>query len=311
MKIYEDDDDSGSAGGFRCTRSQAAPDWSVIESLILVNEVAAVEADCSVALSSYQQWNIIAQNCMALDVQRNLAQCRRKWHALLSDYDRFKGTVTAGGKLPPNFDYELFEAVERVIRAREERGMADPESDTEAGNEARDATVEIGSKRKGQRSKFRHRIQKPKLEQRHEDSHEEEHEDDHSEDEYLKDYLESRPKLKCTTERPPKHSGISPKSLKVELHENHTERPKPITVEKIAISREENQETLTLKLQDLAVEIEAIATKSATDYKGGDSKNVEDSCTDFTRRQGDKLITSLGDFSNTLKQLCDILQECK
>ncbi|KAK7377522.1 hypothetical protein VNO80_02948 [Phaseolus coccineus] len=310
MKDYDDDVTytSGSASAFRCTRSQAAPDWSVIESLILVNEVAAVEADCSVALSSYQQWNIIAQNCAALDVPRNLSQCRRKWHALLSDYDRFKGTAAAGGKLPPYFDYELFEAVERVVRAREERGMADPESDTEAGNDARDATVEIGSKRKGQRSKFRHRVQKAKvcLEQRREDRDEEEPEDDHSEDEYLKDFLESRPKMKCTTERPPKHFVMPPKSLpKVEVHENHLiESPKPITVEMIAASREENEETLTLKLHNLAVEIEAIASKSATE-------NLEDSCTDFTRRQGDQLITSLGDFSNTLKQLCDILQECK
>ncbi|WVZ16906.1 hypothetical protein V8G54_009888, partial [Vigna mungo] len=55
--------------------------------------------------------------------------------------------------------------------------MADPESDTEAGNDARDTIVEIGSKRKGQWSKFRHWIQKPKLEQRQEDSHEEEREE--------------------------------------------------------------------------------------------------------------------------------------
>ncbi|CAJ1972279.1 unnamed protein product [Sphenostylis stenocarpa] len=317
MKDYDDDvkEISVSTSAFRRTRSQAAPDWSVTESLILVNEVAAVEADCSVALSSHQQWNIIAQNCAALDVPRNLAQCRRKWRALLAEHDRLRGTAAAGGKLPPNFDCDLFEAVERVVRAREERGMVDPESDSEAGNEARDATVEIGSKRKGQRSKLRHRVQKPKvcLEQRPEDSHEEEPEDDHSEDEYLKDFLESRPKLKCAAERPPKDLVMPPKSLpKAELHENnHIERPKPITVEKIAVSREVNQETLTLKLQDLAVEIEAIAAESAPDYKGGVSQNAEDSHTDFTRRQGDKLITSLGDFSNTLKQLCDILQECK
>jgi len=149
MKDYDDDvtDTSGSANALRCTRSQVAPDWSVIESLILVNEVAAVEADCSVALSSYQQWNIIAQNCAALDVPRNLSQCRRKWQELLSDHDRLKGTAAAGGKFPPNFNYELFEAVERVVRAREERGMADPQSDTEAGNDARDVTVEIGTHR--------------------------------------------------------------------------------------------------------------------------------------------------------------------
>ncbi|KOM51375.1 hypothetical protein LR48_Vigan09g003400 [Vigna angularis] len=179
MKIHKDDiiDASGTAGAFRCMRSQEAPDWSIIESFILVNKVVAVEADGSVVLSSYQQWNIIAQNCVALDVQRNLAQCRRKWHALLSDYDSFKGTTAARGKLPPNFDYKLFEAVERVVRAREEQGMVDPESDTKAGNDVCDAPVEIGSKRKGQRSKFRHRIQKPKLEQRHKENREKEHEE--------------------------------------------------------------------------------------------------------------------------------------
>ncbi|XP_022641604.1 uncharacterized protein LOC111242472 [Vigna radiata var. radiata] len=134
--------------------SSEAPDWSILESLILVNEIAAVEADCSVALSPYQQWKIIAQNCAALDVQCNLTQCRRKWHALLSDYDCFKRTATAGGKLSLNFDYELFKAVERVVRAREEWGMADPESNTKAGNDAHDAAVENGSKREGQRKKI-------------------------------------------------------------------------------------------------------------------------------------------------------------
>ncbi|RDX72469.1 hypothetical protein CR513_48032, partial [Mucuna pruriens] len=312
--MKENDDDvittfASGSDGFRRTRSQAAPDWSVTESLILVNEVAAVEADCSVALSSYQQWNIIAENCAALDVPRNLAQCRRKWRALLSDYDALRVTIAGGGAWPRSFDRELFEAVNRVVRAREERGLLDPESDTEAGNEARDATVEIGSKRKGQRSRSRHRVQKPKkcLEHRPEGSHEEASEDDHSEEEYLKDFLESRPKLKCTAERPPKHLVMPPKSLgKVEFHENHhIERPKPI-------GGKENEETLTLKLQELAVEIEAIATESAADYKGGGSQNVEDSShTDLTRRQGDKLIASLGIFSSTLKQLCDIRQECK
>ncbi|KOM26430.1 hypothetical protein LR48_Vigan272s001800 [Vigna angularis] len=120
----------------------------------------------------------IARAETVLETQgRDLTHCRCKWHALLSDYYRFKRSAAAGGKLSPNFDYKLFEAVKRVVRACEERGMADPESDTEAGNDARDTTVEIGSKRKGQRSKFRHRIQKPKLEQRHEDNHEEEREE--------------------------------------------------------------------------------------------------------------------------------------
>ncbi|KAL2318252.1 hypothetical protein Fmac_032128 [Flemingia macrophylla] len=307
--MEDDDDVSHGSGGSRRTRSQAAPDWNVTESLILVNEVAAVEADCSAALSSYQQWNIIAENCAALDVRRSLAQCRRKWRALLSEYDGCLGETA-----PPSFDRELFEAIGRVVRAREERGLLDPESDTEAENDARDATVEIGSKRKGQRSKLTHRVKKPKksLEHRHEDSHEEGLEGDHSEEEYLKDFLESIPKLKCNAERPPKNLVMPPNShgKAKELHENHhIERPKPMNTEKITNIREENEEALTLKLQELAIEIEAIATESSADYKAGGSQNVEDSHTDFTRRQGDKLIASLGNFSHTLKHLCDLLQE--
>lgn len=145
MKEHDNDviTNAVSGSGFRRTRSQAEPDWSVTESLILVNEVAAVEADCSVALSSYQQWNIIAENCAALDVPRSLPQCRRKWRALLNDYDGARGERRA---LPPGFEREVFEAVERVVRAREERGLVDPESDDEEdGNDEHDATVEIGT----------------------------------------------------------------------------------------------------------------------------------------------------------------------
>lgn len=129
----------------------------------------------------------------------------------------------------------------------------------------------------------------------------------------MKDFLESRPKLKGTAERPPKHLVMPPKSLgEVELNENYhqIERPKPIGTERITISREENEETLSLKLQELAVEIEAIASESAADYKGGVSQNLEDSHFDFTRCQGDKLIASLGNFFNTLKHLRDTPQEC-
>ncbi|XP_027330033.1 uncharacterized protein LOC113846218 [Abrus precatorius] len=310
-----DDGRNDVVSGTRRTRSQAAPDWSITESLILVNEVAAVEADCSITLSSYQRWNIIADNCAALDVPRNLAQCRRKWHALLSDYDRFRETTRRDNKfrLPTNFDAELFRAIERVVKSREERGEVDPESDTEAGNEARDATVEIGGcKRKRQRSRSeRHRVQKLNkcFEQEPEESHDEGNENN-SDEEFLKDFLESKPKMKCTAEKLLKHPLISPKNLgEVELHENHNiEGSKLIGVEKLTISREENEETMTLKLQELAEEIQAIATESAADYKGAGSQNVEDYHTEFTRCQGDKLIASLGDFSNTLKQLCDLLQ---
>ncbi|KAI3681168.1 hypothetical protein L6452_35952 [Arctium lappa] len=48
------------------TRSRVAPDWTVEESLILVNEV---EADC---LASFQKWKIIVENCNALGVGSNI-----------------------------------------------------------------------------------------------------------------------------------------------------------------------------------------------------------------------------------------------
>jgi hypothetical protein len=124
--------------GNRRTRSQAAPEWTVTESLILVNEIAAVEADCSVEFSSYQQWDIISENCAALDVDRNLAQCRRKWRSLLAEYDDVRK-----GRRSSNLDPELFDAIGRVVKGREERGEIDRESDAEIGNEDLDATVEI------------------------------------------------------------------------------------------------------------------------------------------------------------------------
>ncbi|KAD3641731.1 hypothetical protein E3N88_30955 [Mikania micrantha] len=108
------------------TRSKAAPDWTVEESLTLVNEVAAIEADCRGTLSSFQKWKIIVDNCNALDVYRNLNQCRRKWDSLLSDYKKIKHS---GSKIA-NFNSELFMAVERYVRDFE--GGYDTETDTDS-----------------------------------------------------------------------------------------------------------------------------------------------------------------------------------
>ncbi|KAK7260753.1 hypothetical protein RIF29_27050 [Crotalaria pallida] len=335
LKMKENSD------GTRRTRFQAAPDWSLTESLILVNEIAAVEADCSKALSSYQQWNIIAGNCAALDVGRNLGQCRRKWDSLLSEYNKIRGWESkharGGGAsywslkservkkhgLPENFDCELFKAIDELVKAREERGEVELQSDPESGNEALDVTVEIGSKRKRRGSKSeRYRDEKPRKylseeqdergshEQRRKENHEEKEEPEkyNLEVEYLKDFLEEKSKLiKCRSERRPKNPA------KVELHENHDiERPKQSSEVKKRISKGENEEMMALKLQELAVKIQAIGTESVGyDAASSGSQNVEEQHTEFTRRQGDKLIESLGNFVDTLKQLCDHLRECK
>ncbi|KAE9588970.1 hypothetical protein Lal_00012567 [Lupinus albus] len=330
----------------RRTRFQAAPDWSVTESLILVNEVAAVEADCGKALSSYQQWNIIAANCASLDVGRNLGQCRRKWDSLLSEYynirlwqesNHGRGGGGGGGggsywcmkservrknRLPETFDWELYKAIDELVKAREERGEVEIESDDpESGNDALDVTVEIGSKRKRRQSKSeRHHGDKPRkyiseeqeyqkgcVEHRHEENHEEEEpEKNDLGEEYLKDFLEEKSKLKSRTERPTKNLP------KEELNENNSiEESKSSGEEKETFSKEEKEETMALKLQELAVKIQAIGAESL-EYDAAETKNnVEEYHAEFTRSQGDKIIESMGNFADTLKQLCGLLQDCK
>ncbi|XP_071695672.1 uncharacterized protein [Rutidosis leptorrhynchoides] len=107
------------------TRSKAAPDWTVEESLILVNEIAAIEADCGGTLSSFQKWKIIVQNCNVLDVNRNLNQCRRKWDSLLSDYKKIKQS----GSRMVSFNSELFKAVEQYVRVYKDDYDSEAEND--------------------------------------------------------------------------------------------------------------------------------------------------------------------------------------
>ncbi|MFS8030614.1 putative transcription factor MYB family [Helianthus anomalus] len=108
------------------TRSKAAPDWTVEESLILVNEVTAIEADCGDTLSSFQKWKIIVENCNALGVNRNLNHCRRKWDSLLSDYKKIKQS----GSKKASFNSELFKGIESYVREFECGGY-DTEADTD------------------------------------------------------------------------------------------------------------------------------------------------------------------------------------
>ncbi|KAI3756140.1 hypothetical protein L1987_55954 [Smallanthus sonchifolius] len=109
------------------TRSKVAPDWTVEESLILVNEVSAVEADCGDTLASFQKWKIIVENCNALGVNRNLNQCRRKWDSLLSDYKKIKQS----GSKKASFNSDLFNVIERYVRDYEGGCDTGPDSESE------------------------------------------------------------------------------------------------------------------------------------------------------------------------------------
>ncbi|KAI3728245.1 hypothetical protein L6452_16878 [Arctium lappa] len=135
-----EDDGGGGSSGLR-TRSKAAPDWTVEESLILVNEVTAIEADCRDTLSSFQKWKIIVENCNALDVNRNLNQCRRKWDSLLSDYKKTKQSESKKA----SFNSELFKGIERYVREYDSDTDTDPE-DLSNPLIAATAIVQSGSK---------------------------------------------------------------------------------------------------------------------------------------------------------------------
>jgi hypothetical protein len=147
--------------GSRRTRSQVAPEWAVKDCLVLVNEIAAVEADCSNALSSFQKWTMITENCNALDVSRNLNQCRRKWDSLMSDYNQIKkwesqyrGTGRSYWSLssdkrkllnlPGDIDIELFEAINAVVMIQDEKAGTESDSDPEA-QDVVDLSAELGT----------------------------------------------------------------------------------------------------------------------------------------------------------------------
>lgn len=142
--------------GSRCTRSQVAPEWTVKDALILVNVIAAVEGDCSEALSSYQKWQIIAENCKALDVARTFSQCRRKWDLLLEEYKKIKQWDSQSRNdsywalaierrkeigLHYNFDNDLFNAIDNLLTAQGGRSDTEPDTDTESDS---DTDLEAG-----------------------------------------------------------------------------------------------------------------------------------------------------------------------
>ncbi|XP_059461210.1 trihelix transcription factor ASR3 [Corylus avellana] len=296
--------------GSRRTRSQAAPEWPVEAALILVNEIAAVEADCLNALSSYQMWNIIAANCTALDKPRTLNQCRRKWDSLVSEYNKIKQWELQSGSglywsleserrrecgLPENFDSELFKAVDDLVRAQEKKSDTDSDSDPEAKIEVLDVAAELGSRRQ------RRRLTSPKIcvEEKPLISYKKEEPPGSPTEEKPQKKLLEDP-VNGLTEENPQESCFKEKYQK-RHEEDHVE-------EKETMSIEEQEQMMIMKLHENAELIEAIVSENVDLGPAADVKNVEDCQTDFARRQGDKLIKCLRDIVNTLDQFSDLVQ---
>ncbi|KAG8381981.1 hypothetical protein BUALT_Bualt05G0029000 [Buddleja alternifolia] len=280
------------------TRSKAAPDWTVEEALVLVNEINAVESEWGATLPSFQKWQQIVENCNALDVNRNLNQCKRKWEALLSDYRSAKHEEVAAIR---SFPIELFKAVDRCVNAKhggdevateedEEEVVAaaeeeqavmdtDPDSDPDAQGKVTNFFFETGTKKQRRRMKRQKRR------------------------------LESLNPWGYFTSSKIKHEESS------DVNENMANTKNNILE---SVSEENNVETkeqiMAKLLCENALKINSILEGNIgndIDYKLADLKKSEAVQTDFTRRQGDKLIDCLGEISATLNQLCDLVQQCK
>ncbi|OVA19304.1 Myb-like domain [Macleaya cordata] len=166
--------------GSRFTRSRIAPDWTAQEMLILVREIAAIDAAFLRALPSIQKWKMISDNCAASGVVRSSDQCHRKWESLLVEFKKIKDWESQPGVasywslenerkmelgLPSFFDEELFRSVcdNLNLKAQGDRSGTEPDSESEAEVEMLNAVVESGPKRqKGARSRERGKIGRPK-----------------------------------------------------------------------------------------------------------------------------------------------------
>ncbi|XP_073135529.1 uncharacterized protein [Henckelia pumila] len=281
------------------TRSKAAPDWSAEESLILVNEINAIESEWGATLPSYQKWKQIVDNCNSLEVNRNLNQCRRKWDELFSEYKRVKNVPGGYGSL----QCELFDAIDRCVSVKGKRGGGDeveeeasegleatkledeavmgtdPDSDPEAQGPVTKFFFETGAKKQKRRMKR----QKRRIEKQNPWG-----------------YFTS-PKIKLEEDSSNINRKLGNKNSNIGslLEERAVETKEQIMCR---ILRENALEINALLECDIAGHL---------DNRLADLKNAEAVETDLTRQHGDKLIIYLEKISRTLKDFSDLVEKCK
>ncbi|KAL0798237.1 hypothetical protein Bca101_053411 [Brassica carinata] len=300
--------EEGTSSGSRRTRSQVAPDWTLEDSLILVNEIAAVESDCSNALSSFQKWTMISDNCNALDVHRTFNQCRRKWDSLLSDYsqiNQWESKERGSGRsywsmssekrrklnLPGNVDNELFQAIDAVVMIQENKDGSEPDSDSDPEAQEDfdviDVTAELGSKRSRQRTMVVMKKENPPQKRKTE------------EETQRNRVLEQR--AKATHQK--KKTMEEKKKPVVEISTDEEEE------EDNTMSIEEEVKALEAKLGENADLIHDIVGRNlAKGSETEDNIGIDDKLK-FVRQQGDELIACLSEIANTLNRLREVPQE--
>nr|XP_043629535.1 trihelix transcription factor ASR3-like isoform X2 [Erigeron canadensis] len=266
------EDDNVVGGGLR-TRSKLAPDWTVEESLILVNEVTAVESDCRDTLESFQKWKIIVENCNALGVNRNQNQCRRKWESLLSDYRKIK---QSSSKKAATFNNDLFNLIEWYVKEFEDGGT-NQDKDSDAGL---DLDVDVNMDMDVEPEPVLASIMKSAGSKKR------------------RSKIKTQKQSKEITTKPKRHN----KTEEIAVEEcsskpkHHTSNGSMTPEE---ISRDMQEQILAEKLRENAELIEAIVKQ--------DSMNNE-STHDSTRRDGDRLIDCLSNLVVALNQLSKFVQ---
>ncbi|KAL0553225.1 hypothetical protein IC582_007114 [Cucumis melo] len=296
--------------GSRRTRSQiaVAPGWTAADCLVLVNVIAAVEADCLKALSSYQKWKIVAENCTSLDVVRTSNQCRRKWDCLLIEHDVIKQwelkmpdddsywRLASGRRkelgLPENFDEELFKAIDNVASMRANQSDTESDTDPEAAIENANEIAEPGPKRQRRRSmsKSNQALEKsPECERNQalEISLECKEVEDGGEGEG--EEVKEKPLLS------------SPELESQEYYIKSNES-------KVTDDVEPKEQMMEKFLLENAEKVQAIVSENA-EYTTSDEKCNKDQ-TNLVRHQGSKLIRCLGDILNTINDLRGLLKDC-
>ncbi|XP_018449798.1 trihelix transcription factor ASR3 [Raphanus sativus] len=295
-----------SSSGSRRTRSQVAPDWTLEDCLILVNEIAAIESDCSNALSSFQKWTMISDNCNALDVHRTFNQCRRKWDSLVSDYSQINKWEERGSSnsywslsvekrrklnLPGDVDNELFQAIDAVVMIQENRDGSEPDSDSDPDAledfDVVDVTPELGSKRSRQRTMVVMKKENPPQKRKTEEETQRKNNQEQS--------AKATHQKKALEEKKKKKKPVVEISTDEEEEEENT------------MSIEEEVKALEAKLGEKADLIHAIVGRNIAkgSETGDDDVGIEDKLK-FVRQQGDELIACLSEIANTLDRYREV-----
>lgn len=237
-----------------------------------------------------------------------MSQCRRQWDSLLADYNKIKNLwddpTRSNGEsywsldrdddrrkrlgLPESFSIELFKAIDDHVKELDDGCETDPDTDPDADAEAdvdadTNADLLLSSIAQSGSHKQRHRIvpQKRCMEER----------------------VEPQRRIK-SEKKISKECSSEEMVLEESLANNFEER-----VMSGEGSQEEKLQMMPAKLRETAEMINSIVKSrlAEADYKLTDLTNLEAIQTDFIRRQGEKLINSLGDLQDTIDQLCTLV----